>query len=44
MPGYIKNHLIKFKHPCPTKRHLSPHKCLPISYSAKALLPPDADT
>jgi hypothetical protein len=40
----IKNLLIKFKYPCPTKPHLSPHKCLPISYSAKAQLTPDADT
>ncbi len=44
MPGYIKNLLIKFKHPRPTKPLLSPHKCLPISYGAKAQVTPDADT
>jgi hypothetical protein len=44
MPGYIENLLIKFKHPCPTKPHLLPHKCLPISYGAKAQLTPDAYT
>jgi hypothetical protein len=43
MPGYIENLLIKFKHPHPTKPRLSPHKCLPISYGAKAQLTPDAD-
>jgi len=44
MPGYIKNLLKKFKHPCPTKRCLSPYKCLPISYGAKAQLTPEADS
>jgi hypothetical protein len=44
MPSYIKNLLIKFKHPRPTKPHLLPHKCLPIAYGAKAQLTPDADT
>jgi len=44
MPGYIKNLLIKFKHPRPTKQHLSPYKCLPISYGAKAQLTPEADS
>jgi hypothetical protein len=43
MPGYIENLLIKFKHPRPTKPHLSPYKCLPISYGAKAQLTPEAD-
>jgi hypothetical protein len=31
MPGYIKNLLIKLKHPRPTKPCLLPHKCLPIA-------------
>ncbi len=44
MPDYIKNILIKFKHPRLTKAHLLPHKCLPIAYSAKAQLTPDTDT
>jgi hypothetical protein len=44
MPGYIKNLLIKFKHPHPTKPCLLLHKCLPIAYSAKAQLTPIADT
>jgi len=44
MPGYIENLLIKFKHPRPTKRCLSPYKCLPISYGAKAQLTPEADS
>jgi hypothetical protein len=43
MPGYIKNLLIKFKHPCPSKHCLSPYKCIPISYGAKAQLTPKAD-
>jgi hypothetical protein len=38
MPGNIKNLLIKFKHLHPTKPHLSPHKCLLITYGAKAQL------
>jgi hypothetical protein len=41
---YIKNLLIKFKHPRPTKPCLSPHKCLPITYGAKTQLTPTADT
>jgi hypothetical protein len=44
MPGYIKNLHIKFKHPCPTKPCLLPHKCLPIAYGAKAQLTPMANT
>ncbi len=44
MPGYIENLLINLKHPCPTKPCLSPHKCLSISYGAKAQLTPDANT
>jgi hypothetical protein len=44
MPGYIKNLIIKFKHPHLTKPRLSPHKCLPIAYGAKAQLTPMADT
>jgi hypothetical protein len=36
IPGYIKNLLIKFKHPCQTKPCLALHKCLPIAYGAKA--------
>jgi hypothetical protein len=44
MPSYIKNLLIKFKHPCPTKPRLLPHKCLPITYGAKAQLTPTANT
>ena len=36
MPGYIDNLLIKFKHPKPLKRQLSPYVCLPISYGAKS--------
>ena len=41
MPGYIETLLIKFKHPRPTKKRLSPYKCLSISYGAKAQLTPD---
>jgi hypothetical protein len=44
LPGYIKNLLIKFKHSHPAKPCLSPHKCLPIAYDAKAHLTLDADT
>jgi hypothetical protein len=43
MPGYIKNLLIKFKHPRPSKPRLSPYKCIPISYRAKAQLIPKAN-
>jgi hypothetical protein len=43
MPGYIKNLLIKFKHPRPHKPRLSPYKYLPISYGAKAQLTSEAD-
>jgi len=42
MPGYIENLPIKFKHPRPTKQRLSPYKCLPIFYGAKAQLTPEA--
>jgi hypothetical protein len=41
MPSYIKNLLIKFKHPRSTKPHLLPH---PIDYGARAQLTPDANT
>jgi hypothetical protein len=44
MPGYIDNLLIKFKHPRPLKRRLSPYACLPISYGAKTQLTPEGDT
>jgi hypothetical protein len=45
MPGFIETLIIKFKHPRPTKKRLSPYKCLPISYGAKAhQLTPKADT
>ncbi len=44
MPDYIKNLLIKFKHPLPTKPRCSPYKCLPIAYGAKAQLTSEADT
>ena len=44
MPGYIENLLIKFKHPRPLKRRLSPYACLPISYGATSQLAPKADT
>jgi hypothetical protein len=44
MPGYIKNLLIKFKHPRQTKPSLLLHKCHPITYGAKAQLTPDAIT
>lgn len=40
MDGYIKNLLIKFKHPRPTKPCLSPYKCAPITYGAKIQLAP----
>jgi hypothetical protein len=43
MPGYIENLLIKFKHPRLSKPRLSPYKCIPISYDAKAQLTPEAD-
>jgi hypothetical protein len=44
MPEYIDNLLLKFKHPCPHKPHLSPHKCLSISYGATMQLTPESDT
>ena len=44
MPGYIDNLLLKFKHPCPTKRRLSPHACLPIAYGATTQFAPDDDS
>ncbi len=44
MPGYIKNLLIKFKHPHPCKPQFSPYKCLPISYGAKTQLTLESDT
>jgi hypothetical protein len=44
MPGYISTLLLKFKHPQPTKSWLSPFKCLPIAYHAKAQLTPVPDT
>jgi hypothetical protein len=44
MPGYISTLLLKFKHPQPTKPWLSPFKCLPITYGAKAQLIPVPDT
>ncbi len=44
MPDYIKNLLIKFKHPRPSKPHLSPYKCIPIAYGAKAQLMPKANS
>jgi hypothetical protein len=43
MPGYIETLLIKFKHPRPNKRRLSPYKCLPIFYGTKSQLTPEAD-
>jgi hypothetical protein len=43
IPGYIENLLIKLKHPHPSKPRLSPYKCIPISYGAKAQLTPKAD-
>jgi hypothetical protein len=44
MPGYIDNLLIKFKHLCPQKPHLSPYACLPISYGTKTQLTSESDT
>jgi hypothetical protein len=44
MLGYISTLLLKFKHPQPTKPWLSPFKCLPIAYSAKAQLTPMSNT
>ncbi len=44
MPDYIKNILIKFKYPQPTKPHCSPYRCLSIAYGAKAQLTTEADT
>ncbi len=32
MPGYINNVVVKFNHPMPTKRQLSPHKHREIVY------------
>jgi hypothetical protein len=43
MPGYIDNLLLEFKHPCPHKPRLLPHKCLPISYGATMQLAPESD-
>jgi hypothetical protein len=43
MPGYTENLLIKFKHPRPSKPRLSPYKCIPIFYGAKAQLTPKAN-
>jgi hypothetical protein len=44
MPDSTENHLIKFKHPQPTKPCCSPYKCLLIAYGAKAQLTPEANT
>jgi hypothetical protein len=44
MLGCISTLLLKFKHPQPTKQRLSPFKCLPIAYGAKAQLTPMPDT
>ncbi len=44
MEGYIKTLLIKFKHPRPTKPHLSPYECAPIAYGVKTQLIPEIDT
>jgi hypothetical protein len=44
MPGFIENLLIKFKHPRLTKLCLFGHKCLLITYGAKAKLTPITDT
>jgi hypothetical protein len=44
MDGYIKNLLVKFKHPRHTKPRLSPYKCAPIAYGAKMQLAPATDT
>ncbi len=44
MQGYIENLLIKFNHPRPPKRWLSPYACTPISYGAKSQLSPNEDT
>jgi hypothetical protein len=35
---------LKFKHPQPAKPQLSPFKCLPVAYGAKAQLTPIPDT
>ena len=44
IPGYIDRLLLKFKHPEPRRRQLSPYKCLPIVYGAKQQLTPLQDT
>jgi hypothetical protein len=44
MRGYIENLLIKFNHPTPPKRRLSPYACTPITYGAKSQFAPNEDT
>ena len=47
MPGYIQKILIKYQHPTPTKKQLSPHPHLPINYGSKtqlASIPDDSPT
>ncbi len=44
MEGYIETLIIKFKHLCPTKPHLSPYNCAPIAYGVKTQLIPETDT
>ena len=47
MLGYIQKILIKYQHPTPAKKQLSPHPHLPINYGSKtkvATIPDDSPT
>lgn len=44
MEDYIRNLLLKFGHPYPSKPQHSPHRCRAINYGAKVQMSPEEDT
>ena len=44
MDGYITRALLKYRHPCPIKPQLSPHKHCEVIYGAKEQLTPEDNT
>ena len=44
MNNYIDTLLVKYNHPRPKKRHLSPYKATPITFGTTAQYTPDPDT
>ena len=44
MKDYIKNLLLKYDHPLPSKPQHAPHRCTEKHYGAKVQLAPEADT